>query len=155
LDLRLAESTEVVDRNGELLYEARAGDGSRTSWLAADRLPQALVDATVAAEDRRFFSHPGIDPIAVVRAALPNVRRRRWAEGGSTISQQTAKLLLARRDGARHGLLAKVREAVVALRLEHRLSKGEVLALYLNLAPYGNQLAGANRASRAYFGHDA
>lgn len=156
LELGNAESTEVLDRNGELLYEARSGDGARTAWLSADRLPRALVDATLAAEDRRFFRHPGIDPIAIVRATARNVTHRRWLEGGSTISQQVVKALLARKDsGARRTLTAKVREAVLAVRLEHHLSKREILALYVNLAPYGNQLTGANRASRAYFGHDA
>lgn len=159
LDLRRAESIRVLDRHGALLYEARNAEGARTSWLPADRLPPLLVAATVAAEDRRFFRHPGLDPIAVVRAAARNVRHARWLEGGSTISQQVVKLLLAR-GGApdrrpRRGLRAKLHEAVLALRLEHRLSKREILALYLNLAPYGNQLAGADRASRAYFGHDA
>lgn len=156
LDLRQAASTQVVDRNGELLYESLSGDGSRTSWLTADTLPSPLVDATVAAEDHRFFLHPGIDPIAVVRSAVRDLRRRRLLEGGSTITMQVAKLLQARRSsGGRRGLVAKIREGVIALRLEHRLSKREILALYLNLAPYGNQVAGANRASRAYFGHDA
>ena len=156
LDLRDAESTTIVDRYGEVLYEARSADGARTSWITADHLPPALVDATVAAEDRRFFRHPGVDPIAVVRAAARNARRGRWAEGGSTITQQVAKLLLSRQSGPeRRGLRAKIREAVLALRLEHRRSKREILALYLNLAPYGNQLTGADRASRAYFGHAA
>jgi penicillin-binding protein 1C len=162
LDLSEAESTVIVDRHGETLYESRSADGGRTSWMTADRLPATLVDATVAAEDRRFFRHPGIDPISVVRAAGRNVRSRRWVEGGSTITQQTAKLLLARGGGPRgtmsrgpRGLVTKFREAVLALRLEHRLSKREILALYLNLAPYGNQLIGADRASRAYFGHGA
>lgn len=156
LDLRRAPSTAIVDRSGEPLYEARGDDGTRASWLAADRLPQPLIDATIAAEDRRFFHHPGVDPVAVGRAAVRNVRQRRWLEGGSTLTQQAAKLLLARTEprGSR-GLGAKIREAVIALRLEHRLTKREILALYLNLAPYGNQLTGADRASRAYFGHDA
>lgn len=154
LDLQHAESTEVVDRHGELMYEARSDEGSRASWIAASSLPPALVDATIAAEDHRFFSHPGLDPIAIVRAAVRDLRHRRALEGGSTITQQAAKLLLARRAaaGARRTVATKLREAVVALRLEHRLSKREILALYLNLAPYGNQLTGAGRASRAYFG---
>ena len=157
LDFRNAESTQIVDRNGEILYEARADDGSRTSWLAADRLPPSLVDATIAAEDHRFFSHPGIDPISLARAALRDLRHRRALEGGSTITQQVAKLLLARQAGSarRRTVWTKLHEAIVALRLEHRFDKREVLALYLNLAPYGNQLTGAGRASRAYFGHDA
>ena len=95
----------------------------------------------------------GVDPVAVVRALWRNVRARRVVEGGSTITQQVAELLLRRQGQAparRFG--AKLREAVIALRLEHRLSKDEILALYLSLAPYGNQITGAARASQAYFG---
>jgi penicillin-binding protein 1C len=156
LDLRDTESTVIVDRNGEPLYESRSAVGTRMSWLTPDQLPSSLVAATIAAEDRRFFAHPGVDAIAVVRAIARDIRYRRVLEGGSTITQQVAKLLLARHDGRRpRGLGAKLNEAVLALRLEHRFSKREILAMYLNLAPYGNQLAGADRASRAYFGHAA
>src|SRR2546427_6657475 len=156
LDFSGAESTIVTDRGGEVLYEARSDGGSRTVLLRADALPSTLVAATVAAEDHRFWSHHGIDPLALARAVGRNIRRRRFSEGGSTITQQVAKLLLARQAATSpRGVTTKVREAVLALRLEHRLSKREILALYLNLAPYGNQLVGAESASREYFGHGA
>ena len=156
LDERDRPSTVVVDRAGVPLYEARAGDGTRGRRIAADALPPLVVAATLAAEDRRFWSHPGVDPIAVARALTRNLRERRTAEGGSTITQQVVKLLRNRDDPRRpRGLREKAREAVLALRLEHRLSKAEILALYLNLASYGNQIAGAERASRAYFGVSA
>jgi len=146
-------STIVVDRHGAVLYEARAGDGTRGSALAANALPPTLVSATLAAEDHRFRRHVGIDPIALARASWRNARALRVVEGGSTITQQVAGLLIARqRHSVQRGLRAKIREAVIALRLEHRLTKDEILALYLNLAPYGNQFVGAERASRAYFG---
>src|SRR5262249_32878652 len=133
---------------------ARSADGSRSSWVSGDRLSGPIVDATIAAEDHRFWHHPGVDPIALARALVRDIRSGRIVEGGSTITQQGAKLLLARREGtAPRSLSAKIREAVIALRLEHRLSKRDILALYLNLSPYGNQLSGAERASRAYFGH--
>ena len=155
LDARPAISTVVVDRHGVPLYEALSGEGTRNTRLDAAELPAVLVAATVAAEDRRFWSHPGVDPVAMLRAAVRNVRERRVAEGGSTITQQVAKLLLNRQDPRRHrGVRAKVREAVLALRLEHRLSKREVLAWYLNLASYGNQVVGVRRASREYFDRD-
>ena len=147
-------STTVLDRNGVALYEARTGSGQRTSRLGPSEVEGALGDATIAVEDRRFRHHPGVDPIAVARATIRNVRAGRIVEGASTISQQVAKLLLERR-AARprsRGLGAKVEEAIIALRLEHRLRKNEILALYLSLAPYGNQLAGAARASEVYFG---
>lgn len=143
-------STVVTDRNGVVLYESLSSDGNRSSWIAADRLPDTLVAATLAAEDRRFFRHPGIDPIATARAAWHNLRRGRLAEGGSTITQQVVKRL----SGRRRSIGGKLSEALLAFRLEHRLSKKAILALYLNLAPYGNQYSGAGAASRGYFGCD-
>ena len=148
----------VVDRHGIVLYESRSADGTRGAVLTADALPPNLVRAAVAAEDSRFFSHVGVDPIAIARAALRNLKAGEVIEGGSTITQQVAKLLLAQRSpgaNARRGLRAKLQEAIVALRLEHRLSKRDILALYLNIAPYGNQIAGAERAGRGYFGMPA
>ncbi|MGE0815738.1 MAG: penicillin-binding protein 1C [Vicinamibacterales bacterium] len=153
LDEAGGPSTLVLDRHGTPLYEALAGDERRRMQIAPDRLPPMVVAATLAVEDRRFFRHPGIDPLALLRALRVNLAEGRIAEGGSTLTQQVAKLLLARRaPAARRSVLAKVREAVVALRLEHRFTKRELLAMYLNLAPYGNQVAGIERASREYFG---
>ncbi|MCU1349140.1 MAG: family penicillin-binding protein [Acidobacteria bacterium] len=142
-------STSIVDRNGVVLSEPLSSRGQRSEWLRADALPASVTDATIAAEDRRFFAHLGVDPRSVVRAAWHTLRRGRVVEGGSTITQQVAKLLL---DSQSRALSQKVREAVIALRLEHRYSKRELLALYLNLAPYGNQTTGIVRASRRYFG---
>jgi penicillin-binding protein 1C len=157
LDLDSRPSTVVVDRHGEPLYESRSAAGTRGVLLQAGSLPPMLVAATMAAEDVRFRSHVGIDPVAVTRAVVHNIRAMRVVEGGSTITQQVAKLLLARQNSgkAARGWTAKMREAVVAFRLEHRLTKNEILALYLNLAPYGNQIEGAERAARAYFGRSA
>ncbi len=151
-----AESTVVVDRRGAPLYEALSEFGTRNVILTADRLPPLLVAATVAVEDHRFRFHPGVDPVAMLRAALANLTGWRTAEGGSTITQQVAKLLLTRQAPHRpRGFGAKISEAVLALRLEHRFSKPEILAMYLNLASYGNQFAGAERASHAYFARPA
>lgn len=149
----VAESTMVVDRNGVPLYEALSGNGSRSVALAADTIPDVVAAATVAAEDRRFWSHYGVDPLAIARAARRNLVEGQIVEGGSTITQQVAKLLTLRQTpGQRRGWIAKVHEGVLALRLEHNLSKREILAMYLNLASYGNQISGLERASRAYFG---
>ena len=146
-------STVVLDRNGVQLHEARSGDGTRAMTLTASSLPPALIAATIAAEDRRFWSHPGVDAIAVVRAARTNLVERSLVEGGSTITQQVAKLLLTRQTPARtRGWSAKVQEALIALRLEHRFTKRDLLAMYLNLAGYGNQVSGVERASQLYFG---
>ncbi len=144
IDPASVTSPAIVDRNGVVLYEPLSPKQTRGEWITAADIPERVAQATVAAEDKRFYSHIGIDPIAVVRAALHDVRAMRVVEGGSTISQQVAKLLLPKRN--------KLREAVIALRLEHRYSKREILALYLNLAPYGNEVNGIARASRRWFG---
>jgi penicillin-binding protein 1C len=148
VDLAAQVSTELVDRHGEPLYEALSDREGRSRALDAERLPENLVKATLAAEDARFYHHPGVDPLALARAAWHNLRSRRLIEGGSTLTQQTVKVLIQRPRTAR----GKLREVVLALRLEHRLPKREILALYLGVAPYGNQLVGAEAASRAYFG---
>lgn len=147
-------STVVVDRHGELLYEARTWQGDRGEFLDAGAVPALLARATEAAEDERFRWHIGIDPLAVARAVVVDVRAGQLIQGGSTLTQQVVKLLLARQQGGKppHGWRAKMREAVWALRLEHRLSKDDIMALYLNAAPYGNEIRGAERAARAYFG---
>jgi penicillin-binding protein 1C len=155
--LRDAESssTIVVDRHGTVLYEALSTTGARARRIDASSLPPLLVSATIAAEDRRFFSHPGVDPWAWARAARSNLSEGRIVEGASTITQQVAKLLVQRRDGVkRRGVAAKLREMALAIQLEHRFTKREVLALYLNLASYGSQTSGAGRASELYFGVD-
>ena len=154
LDDRRTASTVVLDRHGQPLYEALSADGTRGETLTAATLPATVVAATVAVEDRRFWRHPGVDPIAILRAAAADLRQGRIVEGGSTITQQVAKLLLASQGHAR-GVRAKLSEAVLAVRLEHRFSKREILAMYLNRASYGNQIAGVERASRAYFGRPA
>jgi penicillin-binding protein 1C len=152
IDPRLLDtqnSLTILDRNSEILYESLGASGTRTEPLSPQKLPSHVVEATLAAEDRRFFHHPGIDPIAIARATLHNARAMRVVEGGSTITQQVAKLLLR---PTNRGFKQKAREAILALRLEHRLAKNEILALYLNRAPYGNRIDGIARASRAYFG---
>jgi penicillin-binding protein 1C len=137
----------LVDRNGVVLYEPLSLTGTRNEWL--EDVPEPVAAATIAAEDRRFERHPGIDPIAVARAVVHDVGELRAVEGGSTITQQVAKILLG---NPPRTLFAKGREAVVALRLEHRYTKRQILALYVNLAPYGAETIGVARASRRYFG---
>ncbi len=141
---------------------SRTASNSTRRWAGTERAPASCVPrmfppivaaATVAAEDRRFWWHHGVDPVAVLRAIKQNISEGSIVEGGSTITQQAAKLLLLRRAAdRRRGWGTKLHEAVIALRLEHRLSKHEILALYLNLAAYGNQTTGFERASRVYFG---
>lgn len=151
-----APSTVVLDRHGRVLYETLTASGTRVKPIDADHIPPLLEAATLAAEDHRFYSHHGVDLFAIGRAARHDLLERSIVEGGSTITQQVAKLLLERRDGVRRrGYVGKLREVVLALRLEHRFSKREILALYLDLASFGNQTTGVARASQLYFGVDA
>jgi penicillin-binding protein 1C len=148
LDRTKHQSITITDRHSEVLYESLARSGARAEWLTADNLPPHVVAATLAAEDRRFEWHLGVDPIAIARAMIHNIKAMRVVEGGSTITQQVAKLLLASKS---RSLKDKAREAILAARLEHRYTKSEILALYLNLAPYGNRIHGIAR-EREYFG---
>ena len=141
--LETAQSRTIVDRNGFVLYEPI------TTREFINDVPPNVAKATIAAEDRRFLHHFGVDPIAITRAAWHDVKHFAIVEGGSTITQQVAKMLLADRD---RGIVAKIHEAIVAVRLERKYSKREILAMYVNLAPYGNQIHGIAKASRHYFG---
>ena len=85
-----------------MLYEALSQGGSRIRPLDAASLPPMLEAATLGAEDRRFYAHPGVDPVSLLRAARHNLVEGRVVEGGSTITQQVAKLLIQRREGVRH-----------------------------------------------------
>ena len=116
-----------------------------------------VVDATIAAEDHRFFEHHGIDPIAAVAPRLSRHARHGDAPKAARRSRSRSRSCCWRVPVRRGRAAGAERSAkpCVALRLEHRFTKREMLALYLNLAPYGNQLIGADRASRAYFGRAA
>src|ERR1043165_2370701 len=137
----------ILDRNGVVLYEPLGASGTRSAWMS--EIPHNVERATIAAEDKRFYLHPGIDPLALVRALAHDVRHFRIVEGGSTITQQVAKLMLPRKSRWQ-----TMHEEAIALQLEARYDKNEILALYLNLAPYGEQTIGIARASRRYFGCD-
>lgn len=150
-------SVIVTDRHGERLHEARTSQGTRGEGISADRLPPLVVAATLAAEDHRFRTHSGVDPIAIARALWRNIRAWGVEEGGSTITQQVVSLADARRTEAaptrgRITLSGKLWEAILAFRLERHLSKDDILARYLSWAPYGNQVEGIVRASAYYFG---
>ena len=157
LDVSDAASTVVVDRHGVPLYEALSGDGTRSIRLEADRLPPMLAAATVAAEDRRFYSHTGIDPMAIVRAREAEHRRapgrRRRIDDHAADREAAARSKVDRR--ARERSRASFRRPCSRSVWSIGSPRTQILALYLNLAAYGNQVVGAGRASYAYFGHDA
>jgi penicillin-binding protein 1C len=142
-------STRIVDRHGRDLREVLSPGGLRTRWTPLDKVSDAFVLATLHAEDERFYAHPGVDPVAIARAALSNASSGRVVSGASTISQQLVKQLL--HPHAPRTLALKAHEAILALRLEWRLPKDAILERYLNAVPYGNQLVGVGAASWMYF----
>jgi penicillin-binding protein 1C len=142
-------SVEVVDRSGTLLRAYMVADGR---W----RMPAGEVDAQflqmlLAYEDKRFWHHGGVDPRAMLRAALQSLRQGRVVSGGSTLTMQVARLL---EEGPTGQLSGKLRQMRVAMALERRLTKDQILNLYLHLAPYGGNLEGIRAASLAYFGKE-
>lgn len=147
---QIVQSTKIFDRTGaHLLYEI--GEVRRTT-VPLDRISQHLINATIAAEDDQFFEHHGLDFKGIVRGVIikPLVGSR--AQGGSTITQQLIKnsILTPERTVQR-----KVKEAVLAMELEQRLSKEEILTMYLNEIPYGSQSYGVEAASQTLFGRSA
>ena len=145
-------SVRVLDRSGNLLRELPSERDSRSVVLPAGApVPPALRDAFIASEDRRFQMHPGVDPLAVLRALVSNVSSGRVVSGASTIPQQLARLLVPRR----RSLAGKVQEALWALRLSAHLSREQILREYLDRVALGHELVGVEAASQAYFGRPA
>jgi penicillin-binding protein 1C len=138
----------VLDRAGEPLRFFLAADERWRLPVSLDEVPPELIEALVSSEDRWFYRHPGVNPLAIMRAAVHNLRARRVVSGASTLSMQVARMI----EPSPRTLGAKVREAFRALQLEARCSKGEILELYLNLAPYGGNVEGVGAAAYFYFG---
>ncbi|MBX3083306.1 MAG: penicillin-binding protein 1C [Anaerolineae bacterium] len=148
-------STRILDRNGKLLYEVIDKDGGRHTAVSISQIPQALIQATIATEDRNFYSTPGVDPVGIVRALWINLQGGEVRAGGSTITQQVARnLLLDPEQRSARTLQRKLKEMVLALQLASRTSKDDVLALYLNQSYYGNLAYGVQAAARVYFNKD-
>ncbi|MCF4167436.1 PBP1A family penicillin-binding protein [Zavarzinia compransoris] len=120
--------------------------------LSLQQYPKVLVDAVLAIEDRRFFEHGGFDPIGILRAIYHNLATGSISQGGSTISQQTVKTVFLTPERT---VRRKVQEAILTVQLEGRLSKDQILALYLNRVYLGSGAYGMDGAARRYFGHSA
>jgi 1A family penicillin-binding protein len=149
-------SVRIVDRNGRLLYEALDEQGGRHAVIPLEAVPLACRQAAIATEDRRFYSHPGVDLQGVLRAVWINLRRGDALAGGSTITQQVARnLLLDQAERGERSLRRKLREALLAWRLTRYFTKDEVLALYLNQTYYGGMAYGLEAAAQTFFGRPA
>jgi penicillin-binding protein 1A len=143
-----APAVRVLARDGSLLSELGGGD----AYVPIDLLPRHLIDAVIATEDRRFFKHWGLDPSGMVRAAFTNLSQGRVAQGGSTLTQQLAKNLFL---GSERTWARKLEELVLALWLEARLGKRNILELYLNRVYFGAGAYGIETAARRFFAKSA
>ena len=147
----LTFSTLVVDRDGKLLRPYATPEGRWRLPATRENVDPRFLELPIAYEDKRFSTHHGVDPLALGRALIQLITQGRIVSGASTISMQVARLLEPR--GAR-SFKAKLRQMLRAIEIERTLSKDEILALYLSLAPYGGNLEGVRAASLAYFGKE-
>lgn len=149
-----ALSTKILDRNGVLLYQIYKDENR--SLIKISSLPKHVIDATLAAEDKNFYSHIGIDPAGIARALINNLSCTfnlqpctSSLQGGSTITQQLIKNTLL---STERTITRKLKEIVLALRTERMYSKDEILEMYLNQVPYGGTAYGIEEASKEYLG---
>lgn len=140
-----APRVTILDKNGETLASYGSNYGQSVTF---DDLPPHLIQAVLATEDRRFFTHFGIDPFGLLRAMIVNLQAGRIVQGGSTITQQTAKVLFL---SPERTLKRKIQEVLLALYLEHHFTKEEILALYLNRIYLGSGNYGIAAAAENYF----
>jgi penicillin-binding protein 1A len=149
--LKLPGASVVLDRKGERFAEVFE-ENQRRVWVALSDIPEQVQKAFLAAEDKRFYEHHGIDERGIIRAFIDNLAHSGRPAGGSTITQQVVKNLLVGEDLTYE---RKIREMVVASRVEHALSKAEILELYLNSVYLGRSSWGIELAARSYFGKPA
>ncbi len=141
-------STKILDRNGEVLYDIFA-EQKRTP-ISLDEVPNYLKQATVAIEDKNFYQHQGFDPFGMLRGLSRLVTRGR-AQGGSTLTQQLVKNVLLTPERT---IFRKIKEFILAVQIERKYSKDEILQMYLNEAPYGGTAWGVEAAAETYFGKE-
>ena len=147
----VTESTKIYDRTGDhLLYDIH-GEEKRTK-IEFTNMPDTIKFATISLEDKSFYSHPGFDVKGLINAVLSNITRSGGGRGGSTITQQFVKnsILTSERSLSR-----KIKELILAIELEFKFSKDEILAMYLNEIPYGSNAYGIEAAAQTFFGKHA
>jgi len=145
----------VTDAHGTVLRSVPSADGrpGREAWVPLERIPAAAISVVLASEDARFFAHPGVDPVGLARAAWLDLRGLHAGYGGSTLTMQLVRMVDS--SGARRTVGNKIKEIVLALRLERAMGKREILEQYLNRAYYGNGAYGIEAAAELYFGKPA
>ena len=147
------ETTRIVDRNGNPLYEILDPNAGRRTYVKLQDISPMLVAATIATEDKDFYTHPGFDPVAIIRAIWQNFTSGESVSGASTITQQLARaLMLSPEERVQQTYMRKVREIILAAEITRRYSKDDILELYLNEIYYGNLSYGIEAAAETYFG---
>jgi membrane peptidoglycan carboxypeptidase len=147
----LAQATKIYDRHGQLLY-VKHTEGVIRTVIPLSSISPHLIQATIALEDRQFYVHHGIDFRRIVGAAIADVTHQRAQQGGSTITQQLVKSIFL---GSERSVERKIREAALALEIERRFSKNDILTIYLNQIFYGHEAYGAEAAAQTYFAKPA
>jgi penicillin-binding protein 1C len=145
------DGVTIEDRSGVVLRSTRAADGSNSTWVPYDRIDADVINAFVAVEDRRFWTHHGIDARAFARAVRDNLRAGRVVSGASTITMQLARLV----QPAKRSWGGKVAQALFALRIEAHLSKQQIMEQYLNRVELGQGTVGIAAAAQLYFNTSA
>ncbi|MBF1732598.1 MAG: PBP1A family penicillin-binding protein, partial [Streptococcus sp.] len=147
-DLEGATETKILDKNGELIYSL---GGEKRDLITSEQVPQLLKDAITSIEDKRFYSHMGIDPIRIAGSFLRNAKAGQITQGGSTITQQLVKLAVFSTKKEDQTYKRKIQEIMLALQLERNYSKEQILTYYLNKVYMANNVYGFGTASHYYF----
>ena len=150
------ETTRILDRNGQVLYEILDPNAGRRTYIPLSEISPNVLAATIATEDKDFYSNPGFDPVAIVRALWQNYVTGGQGGGASTITQQLARaLILSPEERSQRTATRKAREIILAAEITRRYTKDEILELYLNEIYYGNLAYGVQAAAETYFGKSA
>lgn len=147
----IPQTSFIYDRTGQHLLYTMYGEENR-EMIHHNEIPASVRIATIAAEDSAFYSHPGVDPLSIIRALKINLQSDGMRQGGSTITQQLARNAFLGREKT---FKRKFLEAIIALKIEHSYSKEEILDMYLNEVPYGSNAYGIQAAAKSFFGKDA
>ena len=150
-DRKIVNSTKIYDKTGKiLLYDIH--EGTKRTDILGDQMGVNIKNATVAIEDSEFYNHGGIKVTAILRAVLSNIFRKTRTQGGSTITQQLVKNTLLTQEKS---ITRKIKEWVLAIKIDNSIPKDKILEYYLNEAPYGGSVYGIEEASKTYFNKDA
>ena len=151
IERTIPESTKIYDKTGKILLYEIHGDQKRTSVELKD-ISKNLIDATISAEDKNFYTHSGLEIKGIIRGAIKTIIFRKPSQSGSTLTQQLVKNAILTNEKT---LERKIKEWVLTYKIEKQFSKDDILKMYLNEIPYGSVIYGAEAASESFFGKEA